>query len=122
MGYDQFEALCKGRGIKPSAVSKATGVASSTISSWKKGDYTPKADKLQKIADFFGVPVAIFNDVQTDVQPKAYYFDEETAEIAEDIFQRPDLRLLFRNSRKMTPEDLKTLMTLAEALQRKGET
>ena len=26
-----------------------------TLSEWKKGTYTPKQDKLQKIADYFGV-------------------------------------------------------------------
>ncbi|MPN11830.1 hypothetical protein SDC9_159138 [bioreactor metagenome] len=27
------------------------------LSEWKKGSYTPKQDKLQKIADYFGVTV-----------------------------------------------------------------
>lgn len=55
MGYEIFERLCKEKGVKPAQVSKATGIATATLTSWKKGDYTPKQDKLQKIADYFGV-------------------------------------------------------------------
>ncbi|MBQ9065245.1 MAG: helix-turn-helix transcriptional regulator, partial [Blautia sp.] len=28
-----------------------------TLSSWKSGKYTPKIDKLKKLADYFGVPI-----------------------------------------------------------------
>lgn len=57
MYYENFEQLCKSNNVKPSDVSKATGISTATLSSWKKGRYTPKNDKLQKIADYFGVSV-----------------------------------------------------------------
>ena len=38
-------------------VSKETGIATSTLSDWKKGRSTPKQDKLQKIADYFNVTI-----------------------------------------------------------------
>ena len=41
--------------MKGADVTRATGIASSTLTDWKKGRYTPKQDKLQKIADFLGV-------------------------------------------------------------------
>lgn len=55
MSYETFDYLCRKNHVKPSDVSKATGIATSTLTSWKKGDYTPKADKLNKIADYFHV-------------------------------------------------------------------
>jgi len=55
MGYEIFEMLCNRNGVKPAQVSKATGVATSTLTNWKKGAYKPKLDKLQKIADYFNV-------------------------------------------------------------------
>ena len=53
--YSTFEALLKARKLKVSDVTKATGVSASTFSDRKRGAYTPKQDKLQTIADFFGV-------------------------------------------------------------------
>ncbi len=55
--YEIFEQLCRGRGIKPYKVSKDTGVSQPTLSDWKRGISIPKLDKLQIIADYFGVSV-----------------------------------------------------------------
>lgn len=58
--YEIFQKLMDERGIKPYRVSKDTGIASATLTDWKLGRSTPKADKIQKIADYFGVDVSIF--------------------------------------------------------------
>ena len=55
--YSVFERLLKEKGLKVSDVSRATGIGASTFTEWKKGLYTPKHDKLQKISDFLGVTV-----------------------------------------------------------------
>jgi transcriptional regulator with XRE-family HTH domain len=57
MYYENFEKLCKENKTNPSQVSKATGISTATLTSWKKGVYTPKQDKLQLIADHFKVSV-----------------------------------------------------------------
>ena len=58
--YEKFEALLKERNLTTSQVAKDTGIASATFSSWKAGKYTPKADKLKKLADYFGVKIEVF--------------------------------------------------------------
>lgn len=58
--YEKFSLLIKEKGVTAYRVAKCTGLASSLFSEWKKGKSTPKADKLKKIADYFGVPVTYF--------------------------------------------------------------
>lgn len=53
--YKIFEQLCEQNHITPYRVSKDTGISTATLTSWKMGKYEPKQDKLQKIADYFGV-------------------------------------------------------------------
>lgn len=53
--YEIFEELLKERGITAYRVAKETGIGTATLTNWKKGKYTPKDDKLQKIADYLGV-------------------------------------------------------------------
>lgn len=53
--YENYERLRKERGYTDYEVAAATGIATATLSSWKNGKYTPKADKLLKIADFLNV-------------------------------------------------------------------
>ena len=55
-----YEVYCKLRdqqGLKDADVARETGITKSTFSDWKNGRSTPKQDKLQKIADYFGVSV-----------------------------------------------------------------
>ena len=55
--YEIFERLLEEHGVTAYKVCKATGLTTATISNWKAGRYTPKQDKLQKIADYFGVSI-----------------------------------------------------------------
>lgn len=48
--YETYAAIRDERGLNDSTVARLSGVASATISSWKSGAYTPKLDKLRKIA------------------------------------------------------------------------
>ncbi len=55
--YEKFEALLKKNGVTAYQVSKDTGISTATLSSWKVGKYTPKADKMKKLADYFKVSI-----------------------------------------------------------------
>ncbi len=55
--YERYAALRDERHMKDYQVSKETGIATATLSSWKRGEYTPKVDKLAKIAKLFNVPI-----------------------------------------------------------------
>ena len=55
--YEIFEQLLQEYGVTAYKVAKEAGVSQSMLSEWKKGVYTPKQDKLKKIADYFGVTV-----------------------------------------------------------------
>lgn len=78
--YEIFEQLCKINGVTAYKVSKETGVTTATLTSWKQGKYTPKDEKLQKLADFFNVTVEYLktgSDSRIDVPA----FDEEHIEV-----------------------------------------
>lgn len=53
--YKRYEELLNLRKVSSYKISKATGISTVTLSKWKQGIYTPKPDKLQLIADYFGV-------------------------------------------------------------------
>ena len=68
--YEIFGELLQKYGVTPYKVSKETGVSQSTLSDWKRGISTPKPDKLQKIADYFGVPLSYLMNGKMDEQIK----------------------------------------------------
>lgn len=68
--YDIFVQLLQQSGKKASDVSKATGIPSSTFSDWKKGKSSPKTEKLQKIADYFGVSLNYLTTGKEEIEEK----------------------------------------------------
>lgn len=55
--YTNYARLRDTKGLTDYKVCKDTGIARSTMSDWKRGVYTPKLDKIMRIADFFEVPL-----------------------------------------------------------------
>lgn len=58
--YEKFNVLLERFDITAYRVAKETGISTSTLSDWKNGRSTPKLDKLQKIANYFEVPITYF--------------------------------------------------------------
>ena len=122
MYYEKFQKLCDAKGVKPSEVSRATGVATATLSSWKSGKYTPGIDKLKKIADYFDVSVEyLTHDVKNSQHQTGYYLNDETAQIAQEVFENRELRALFDVARKASASDLQTAYDVLLALKRKED-
>lgn len=107
MYYERFAELCKRRNVTAADVSRATGIASPTLTNWKKGNYTPKADKLQLIADYFGVPLTYFTSTVQESGQSTYYIDPETAALAQKLLTDPDYRILFDAADGSRPEDMR---------------
>ena len=55
--YKKYLELKEKTGVTDYEVAKKTDVSTSTHTNWKYGRYTPKTDKVKKLADYFGVPL-----------------------------------------------------------------
>ena len=108
-----FEELMKAKGVRMSDVSRETGISYSTFTDWKTGRYTPKADKMQKIADYFGVTVEY---LMTGEAKDGYYLNPETAKAAQEVFDDPNLRALFHAARGSSPENIQIAADLLTKL------
>ena len=119
--YKRYCELRDKAGVKDGAVAKATGITRSTFTDWKNGRSAPKADKMKKIADYFGVSVDYLtgDDNVPNSGQDGYYANPETAKIAQEIFETPGYRILFDAARDSKPEDLQMAADLLRRL--KGE-
>lgn len=109
---ERIKELCKQKRISINKLEIACGFARGYVSKLDKS--TPNSDKLQKIADYLGVSL----DYLINGSEK-YYLNDETASIAQDIFENKDLRLLFDAARDADPEDLEAVHSMLLALKRK---
>lgn len=83
-----YEIYCKlrdSKGVKDSDVVKATGITKSTFSDWKSGRSKPKNDKLQKIADYFGVTIDYLMTGTEDKKEPPVLTGRDERDIAKDL-------------------------------------
>ena len=84
--YEIFSELLQRYGLTPYKVSKEIGISQSTLSDWKRGKSTPKIDKLQKIADYFGVSVEYLTTGKDESEKKAPTITpKDERDIAKDL-------------------------------------
>lgn len=117
--YEIFGQLLQKYGITAYKVSKETGITQSTLSDWKNGRSTPKADKLQLIADYLNVSLEYLMTGEEKEGGETYYINDGTREIAQKVFESKELRLLFDAAKDAPPEDIETTYNILLALKRK---
>ena len=117
--YEVFEQLLQKFGVTTADVCKATGIGQSTMSNWKSRRNLISGKNAQLIADYFGVSVDYLMTGKEKEGGEKYYINDETASIAQDIFENKELRLLFDAAKDAPPEDLQTVHQMLIALKRK---
>lgn len=95
------------------------GLSSSTISNWCTGLKLPRMGKIQLLADYFHINKSDLIENKSHQEQPTYYLNDETKEIAQEIYENPDLRILFDASKNATPEDLKFVIEMVKRM--KGE-
>lgn len=88
-------------------ISRDLRINKATVSSWMNGTRVPRMDKVDLLAHYFNVQRSdIMGDSDENPQHHEYYTNPETAKVAQQIFDDPDLHALFDAARDSKPEDL----------------
>lgn len=101
-------------------VAKAVGVSKSTVQRWESGQINNmRRDRIDSLSKILQISPLIFVDANEDNHKKdtptpAYYLDPETAEMAEELHKRKDMRMLFHAAKSSTPEDVKMVTDMLE--------
>lgn len=114
--YERIRDIAKEKGYSINRLEKELGFARSSINKFNTN--TPGLDKIRQIAELLGVSVDYLTGEEKE-GGEAYYLNDDTKKVAQEIFENKDLRLLFDAARDATPEDLQTVHTMLLALKRK---
>lgn len=115
--YENVKNAAKAKGYSINRLEKELGFSRSYILKFKT--ITPSAEKIQKIADFLGVSSEYLMTGEEKENEERYYTNDETAQVAQEIFENKELRALFDVQKDMDPDDLRALHNMALALKRK---
>lgn len=114
--YDTIKKLCKNKGVTVTGLEKELGFAKGSLC--KVNTNKPSMEKVRKLAEYFNVSTDYLT-MEDNKEKEEYYFNKETAEIAQNIFESKELRLLYDAARDAQPEDIQTAYDMLLALKRK---
>ncbi|MDY5031292.1 MAG: helix-turn-helix transcriptional regulator [Blautia sp.] len=117
--YEIFEQLLQSYGITAYKFCKETGISQSTISTWKTKRNLISGELAKRIAEYFKVSVDYLMTGEEKEGGEKYYLNDETAQVAQEIFENRELRVLFDAARDASPEDLQTTYNMLMALKKK---
>ena len=99
------------------------GFNKSAVSTWCNGTRLPRMDKVETLAKYFGINRSDLIEEKSADDSDHYYLNEETREIAQEAFENPELRTLFKVARDIPPERLRAHIEFMKTLkaQERGE-
>lgn len=107
--YEKLQKLMNKNNVRPVDVAKATGIATSSLSDWKAGRSKPKLDKLQILADYFGVPVSYFTDEKQETNNTE---NKKTPKELKRLLESEEVTL---NGRLLSETDKDKMLKIVEA-------
>ena len=106
--------ICKERGIPISKLERDCGFSNGYVKKLKEGKFP--SDRLQKIADYLNIDIATLLGLDRQISfEKTYYFNEETAKLAQEMYEDKDMQSLFHIKSKMDPKKFEAYMNFIKA-------
>ena len=116
---DRIKELRLARGLTQEELGELTGLQKSAIAKYENGKTeNMKRAVIMKMAKALGVSPA-YLAFGEEAETEGYYYDRETADMAQEMFERPELRVLFDASRNATKEDIEAVAELLTKLSQK---
>jgi len=99
-------------GKERTEIAKDLDVRYSTFTDWVNGNSYPRIDKIEKMANYFGIRKSDLIEEHKD----NYYLNEESRNIANEILSNPDLKAIITAARDISPEDLLFVKKMLEKM------
>lgn len=125
------------------------GVIAKTIQRYETGERKISLNKLMQLTSLFGVDYTSFiaaakrrlsrdeitgtsdggsadfdspdQDYEASKENSGYYLDDEAMAIAQEVYDRPELRMLFSASKNVSPDDLKAVIALVNRMKKEDD-
>ena len=118
------------------------GVIAKTIQRYETGERKISLDKLMELTALFGTDYTSFvaaakrrlkesvsdsddsqfsEPINTNSQQDVYYLDDEAREIAQQVYERPERRMLFSASKNVSAEDLTAVIALVNRMKKEDD-
>ena len=124
--YNIIENLCKSNNMTVTEMCRELKITRSSLSELKQGRAKSlSADKVIKIAKYFGVSAEYISGEQDNIMVEAHnepiYLDDETRNIIDELRTRPEMKILFSVAKNVTKEDIEATVEILKRMQKDSD-
>lgn len=91
------------------------GFKYTTFTDWINAKTYPRIDKIEMLANYFGVSKSDLVEEQTETS-EPYYINDDARELAQFMFENPEYKVLFDASRKVKKEDIEFVKQMIDRM------
>jgi transcriptional regulator with XRE-family HTH domain len=118
----RLRQLREEKGLLQKDVAKILGITPSAYGYYEQGKREPSMEVLKKLSDFFNVSIDYLlgrTDIRSPVDEitEAVSDDPELFEFWNTLKKREDLKLLFKQTKKLSPKDIKQIIRIIKAIE-----
>lgn len=95
-------------------ICKDLNIKYTTFSDWINAKTYPRIDKIELMANYFGVSKAEL--VEEPNEDQIYYLDDDARDLAEFMHKNPEYKVLFDASRKVKKEDIEFVKQMIDRI------
>lgn len=89
-----------------------------TIQKWESGVSEPSVSIVKQIAEIFGVTMDQITNDDMSLSSDSYYLDPEVAEMAQELYARPEMRVLFDATKNVSPDDIQFVIDMLDRMKK----
>lgn len=113
----KLSALLEDGNINQSELADMLGVDESTVGKWILRKSLPRMGIIEKLSSIFNRPKSYFLD--ENEYRKGYYLDPSAAKMAQELYDNPEMRILFDAAKNVSPDDLKFVAEMMLRMKKK---
>lgn len=111
---ENLEYYLKKNDMQKKELAQRLGIGQSTVTDWGKARTYPRMDKVQKMAEIFGIEMSDLVEIR-GIESKTYVL-KEAQKIADDLAENPESFALYQEIKKLSSTNKAIVMALINSL------
>lgn len=97
-------------------ICKDLNIPYTTFTEWVKGKSYPRIDKIELLANYFGIQKSDLIEESIEMKVEGYLLNSDAVALAQKYYENTELRILFDAVKKVKPEDVELVAEMVKRM------
>lgn len=115
----KLQLLIDENNLTQSELAEMLEVSESAVGKWLLKKAMPRMGVVEKLSSIFNCPKSYL--LEEEETRRSYYLDPQAAKMAQELYDNPEMRILFDAARNVSAEDLKLAAEIISRMKKQEE-